>query len=314
MKRILIILWVLVLAFALSACAEDNKPVDATKVPELTTEPTNVPTEVPDLNPGDTPDLLEGGEDFSMLLENGAEYFLDFDGDDLADSVLFTDRAPVENEHELTVTITRGVDPDNPYEYITGCTWGCAWIIDSDPEDGKLEVLVTDDGASGDPRSAILRISDDGNEIKELMTGGVRLDGDDPASFAFSSDNGFDVICESFILGCNYLSARIRAAANGIVLMSEGYAYSEPREYTLKKDLPVKLQNDDGTDGEAYIVSAGNTITPVYADNFTNEATFVIVRLGDGKLANIEVVAGVENGYTINGVDQFEYADFPDED
>ena len=41
------------------------------------------------------------------------------------------------------------------------------------------------------------------------------------------------------------------------------------------------------------------------------EATFVVVRLGDGRLAKV-TIERAEYSYTINGIDQFEYADFPE--
>ena len=210
------------------------------------------------------------------------------------------------------MTITMGADPYNPYEDHTGeTTWGCAWIIDSDPDDGRLEVLVTNEGQSGDPESAIYRAISGGDEIEKLFTGGVRLNGEDPESFVFSSEEGFEVVSWSFVLGSNDLSARVRVGADGIELLSGVWTFARPHEYTLKLELPVTLLNEDGTEGESYTVPAGETITPVYTDD-DYAVTYAVVRLGDGRLAKIEIEME-QNLYYINGIHQMEYADFIDE-
>ena len=319
MKKAITVILAIFLILSLAACANEtvNSPEPTGSPSEAPTpEPTDAPTEAPTPTPesSPTPDedlILKGGRDFWVALENGVTYYCDIDGDGLVDSVLFSEEASNEYYRVYYVTITMGADPYNPYEYHTGeTTWGCAWIIDSDPDDGRLEVLVTNEGQSGDPESAIYRAISGGDEIEKLFTGGVRLNGEDPESFVFSSEEGFEVVSWSFVLGSNDLSARVRVGADGIELLSGVWTFARPHEYTLKLELPVTLLNEDGTEGESYTVPVGETISPVYTDD-DYEATFVVVRLGDGRLAKV-TIERAEYSYTINGVDQFEYADFPE--
>ena len=319
MKKAITVILAIFLILSLAACANEtmNSPEPTGSPSEAPTpEPTDAPTEAPTPTPesSPTPDddrILKGGRDFWVALENGVTYYCDIDGDGLVDSVLFSEEASNEYYRVYYVTITMGADPYNPYEYHTGeTTWGCAWIIDSDPDDGRLEVLVTNEGQSGDPESAIYRAISGGDEIEKLFTGGVRLNGEDPESFVFSSEEGFEVVSRSFVLGSNDLSARVRVGADGIELLSGVWTFARPHEYTLKLELPVTLLNEDGTEGESYTVPVGETISPVYTDD-DYEATFVVVRLGDGRLAKV-TIERAEYSYTINGVDQFEYADFPE--
>ena len=319
MKKAITVILAIFLILSLAACANEtvNSPEPTGSPSEAPTpEPTDAPTEEPTATPesSPTPDedlILKGGRDFWVALENGVTYYCDIDGDGLVDSVLFSEEASNEYYRVYYVTITMGADPYNPYEYHTGeTTWGCAWIIDSDPDDGRLEVLVTNEGQSGDRESAIYRAISGGDEIEELFTGGVRLNGEDPESFVFSSEEGFEVVSWSFVLGSNDLSARVRVGADGIELLSGVWTFARPHEYTLKLELPVTLLNEDGTEGESYTVPVGETISPVYTDD-DYEATFVVVRLGDGRLAKV-TIERAEYSYSINGVDQFEYADFPE--
>ena len=313
MKKAITVILAIFLILSLAACANEtvNSPEPTGSPSEAPTpEPTDAPTEAPTPTPesSPTPDddqILKGGRDFWIALENGVTYYCDIDGDGLVDSVLFT-----YSEYDPGVIITRGADPYNPYDYECGAYWGCAWIIDSDPDDGRLEVLVTNEGQSGDPESAIYRAISGGDEIEKLFTGGVRLNGEDPESFVFSSEEGFEVVSWSFVLGSNDLSARVRVGADGIELLSGVWTFARPHEYTLKLELPVTLLNEDGTEGESYTVPVGETISPVYTDD-DYEATFVVVRLGDGRLAKV-TIERAEYSYTINGIDQFEYADFPE--
>ena len=320
MKKAITVILAIFLILSLAACANEtmNSPEPTGSPSEAPTpEPTDAPTEAPTPTPesSPTPDaaqILKGGRDFWIALENGVTYYCDIDGDGLVDSVLFSEEASNEYYRVYYVTITMGADPYNPYEYHTGeTTWGCAWIIDSDPDDGRLEVLVTNEGQSGDPESAIYRAISGGDEIEKLFTGGVRLNGEDPESFVFSSEEGFEVVSWSFVLGSNDLSARVRVGADGIELLSGVWTFARPHEYTLKLELPVTLLNEDGTEGESYTVPVGETITPVYTDD-DYAVTYAVVRLGDGRLAKIEIEME-QNLYYINGIHQMEYADFIDE-
>ena len=320
MKKAITVILAIFLILSLAACANEtvNSPEPTGSPSEAPTpEPTDAPTEAPTPTPesSPTPDddrILKGGRDFWVALENGVTYYCDIDGDGLVDSVLFSEEASNEYYRVYYVTITMGADPYNPYEYHTGeTTWGCAWIIDSDPDDGRLEVLVTNEGQSGDPESAIYRAISGGDEIEKLFTGGVKLNGQDPESFVFSSEEGFEVVSRSFVLGSNDLSARVRVGADGIELLSGVWTFARPHEYTLKLELPVTLLNEDGTEGESYTVPVGETITPVYTDD-DYAVTYAVVRLGDGRLAKIEIEME-QNLYYINGIHQMEYADFIDE-
>ena len=319
MKKAITVILAIFLILSLAACANEtvNSPEPTGSPSEAPTpEPTDAPTEAPTPTPesSPTPDedlILKGGRDFWVALENGVTYYCDIDGDGLVDSVLFSEEASNEYYRVYYVTITMGADPYNPYEYHTGeTTWGCAWIIDSDPDDGRLEVLITHDGESScDSESDVLRAESSSDEIERIrIWGGVKLSGEDPASFVFSSEEGFEIYVGTNVFGDNCLYARVRVSENGVEYLNEEYPFSNPHEYTLKLELPVTLLNEDGTEGESYTVPVGETISPVYTDD-DYEATFVVVRLGDGRLAKV-TIERAEYSYTINGIDQFEYADF----
>ena len=321
MKKAITVILAIFLILSLAACANEtvNSPEPTGSPSEAPTpEPTDAPTEAPTPTPesSPTPDedlILKGGRDFWVALENGVTYYCDIDGDGLVDSVLFSEEASNEYYRVYYVTITMGADPYNPYEYHTGeTTWGCAWIIDSDPDDGRLEVLITHDGESScDSESDVLRAESGSDEIERIrIWGGVKLSGEDPASFVFSSEEGFEIYVGTNVFGDNCLYARVRVSENGVEYLNEEYPFSNPHEYTLKLELPVTILNEDGTEGESYTVPVGETISPVYTDD-DYEATFVVVRLGDGRLAKV-TIERAEYSYTINGVDQFEYADFPE--
>ena len=173
-------------------------------------------------------------------------------------------------------------------------------------------MLITHDGESScDSESDVLRAESSSDEIERIrIWGGVKLSGEDPASFVFSSEEGFEIYVGTNVFGDNCLYARVRVSENGVEYLNEEYPFSNPHEYTLKLELPVTLLNEDGTEGESYTVPVGETISPVYTDD-DYEATFVVVRLGDGRLAKV-TIERAEYSYTINGVDQFEYADFPE--
>lgn len=173
-------------------------------------------------------------------------------------------------------------------------------------------MLITHDGESScDSESDVLRAESGSDEIERIrIWGGVKLGGEDPASFVFSSEEGFEIYVGTNVFGDNCLYARVRVSENGVEYLNEEYPFSNPHEYTLKLELPVTLLNEDGTEGESYTVPVGETISPVYTDD-DYEATFVVVRLGDGRLAKV-TIERAEYSYTINGVDQFEYADFPE--
>ena len=330
MKKAITVILAIFLILSLAACANETvnspeptgspseaptpEPTDApteapTPTPTATIAVTEEPTATPESSPTPNDDqILKGGRDFWIALENGVTYYCDIDGDGLVDSVLFT-----YSEYDPGVIITRGADPYNPYDYECGAYWGCAWIIDSDPDDGRLEVLITHDGESScDSESDVLRAESGSDEIERIrIWGGVKLGGEDPASFVFSSEEGFEIYVGTNVFGDNCLYARVRVSENGVEYLNEEYPFSNPHEYTLKLELPVTLLNENGTEGESYTVPVGETITPVYTDD-DYAVTYAVVRLGDGRLAKIEIEME-QNLYYINGIHQMEYADFIDE-
>ena len=238
MKKAITVILAIFLILSLAACANEtvNSPEPTGSPSEAPTpEPTDAPTEAPTPTPesSPTPDddrILKGGRDFWVALENGVTYYCDIDGDGLVDSVLFSEEASNEYYRVYYVTITMGADPYNPYEYHTGeTTWGCAWIIDSDPDDGRLEVLITHDGESScDSESDVLRAESSSDEIERIrIWGGVKLSGEDPASFVFSSEEGFEIYVGTNVFGDNCLYARVRVSENGVEYL-QGYYFAKP--------------------------------------------------------------------------------------
>lgn len=290
-----------------------SKDAQHTILPAAGADPTAEPEETPVLTAEVTADPLvfeTGGKDFCCALKPGELKYFDIDKDGKGDAVLFeTNLNGDEGAYSLTVTLAG--KPETPFHYSTWGYDGRAWVVDSDPNDDRLEIICCDDGPSGDPSGVAIRLRDDGSEFSQFEIGGIR-NLNNAGEFDFSSENGFETIYETVLFGTNFPDARIRITSSGIKLLTKGYMYPAERSYVLKRDMKARILNDDGSDGEKYTIPVNTEITPVYSDDYDEDATYIVVRIPDGRLAKVSVESGEEGaGWYIDGVDQYSYADFP---
>lgn len=316
MKRILIVLLALLLALTFAACQKPQTPSDqASKITpeptaEATSEPAAEPTGEPTAEP--TAEPVTGHADYCMKLDPNEPFIVDIDFDGLDDTVLLVSQERNEyDECEYVISVTRGADPDSPKEYEVSRAYDCsAWVIDCDPEDSRLEVLVSYVQDSDDWTSAAMRVNDEGTEVTVFEDWCCAYITDEAP---FTSEGGFIMSRQTDIFGTTFVDTHGVITAEGFAVLAP-YVYNsaaapEVFERTLKRDLDVVIVNEDGAEGEAYTVPAGEKVTPVSTDL----ETFLDLLLPDGRTGRVkvELATGDDWGVYINGVNQDEYAEMP---
>lgn len=323
MKKALSVLLIAVMTLSLAACKAPVTP-DPTTAPATDAPATEVPaTEVPATDvptPTPMPDFKTGGADFCEALVSGVTAYYDLDGDGLADSVLYKEEdGPADKKY--TVTVTRGAKPDEPKTYEDYGYFAVAYVFDCDPGDKRLEVVFSCEQDSGDSSTAAMRVNDAGTDIDVFRTNaGLRFGGTGLIG-GFTSANGFDTITQTYLMGTHFLRAHMTVTANGFVPTIGIYEYLEvslEHPYELKLDMPAKLVDEVGDDGESITLPAGTKFIPVTAEPaFVPEggSARVVIRLEDGRMCSVEITrdAGT-NVLLINGLNMWDCADFPDED
>lgn len=265
-----------------------------------------------------------GGKDYASYLEPNSERFFDIDGDGLSDLIAVS-ISNSENDNRYTLTVTRGADPYSPYTlnvyYNHSIDHPHAWVIDSDPNDGRLEIIESDNGPSDDPSSTVIRVKSDGSGFEQFSTGGVKaIDFTDKNAprFPFSSENGFEVCIETFVLGGGQpVIGTVRIGENGLEVKDNRYYYSFDEGYQLKLPMQVFRMNADGSKGEAHTLAKGTVITPDWLDarsidDGNSTISFAAIK-ADGEYFIVEVEAISDRGILINGINQWSYADFGNE-
>ncbi|MCR5610321.1 MAG: hypothetical protein K6F68_00605 [Clostridiales bacterium] len=318
MKRLTAILVLAAMLLSLAACRTPVTP-DPTTAPVTDAPATEVPaTEAP--TPMPIPDFKTSGADFCEALVSGVTAYYDLDGDGLADSVLYKEEdGPADKKY--TVTVTRGAKPDEPKTYEDYGYSAIACVFDCDPDDKRLEVVFSCEKDSGDSSAAAMRVNDAGTDIDVFRTdAGLRFD-DTGLIGGFTSVNGFDTITRTYLMGTHFLRTRMTVTAEGFVPTIGIYEYLEvspEHPYELKLEMPAKLVDEVGDDGESITLPAGTKFIPVTAEPaFVPEggSARVVIRLEDGRMCSVEITrdAGT-NVLLINGLNMWDCADFPDED
>ena len=314
MKRFISIAIILTMLFALCACTASNKPAEQpagepTEAPanEPTGEPAEDPTEEPTEEPTGEPQLI-GIADFCQPLDVYGEnrFDIDFDGED----DLLSFKGEVLNEwddkaFELSVVTAAGVEKKLE---VSLCCDLYAWVVDCDPKDSRLEIIVTNIFESDDWTTYVLRLNDAGTEFV-VAEDWFEVSSD--IETAFTSEGGFPVIDRTDILGTRHVSAFMTMTEEGLKLVSDEYLYiGSELELELIKDLPLTALSEDGAFGQEYKAKAGTVIIP-YATDMTS---YVKVKLPDGRIGimNVEIVStDTEYAIYLNGVNQDEYAMMP---
>lgn len=323
MKKFLGIILAAVLLLSAAACTPTVNPAEPTEAPadteeavvteppaEATEEPGEEPTEAPTEEPAD----VTGMADYLKALENNEPFNVDLNFDGVEDTVLYAQSAIDEYEFYTRITIELGnSDVKDPFLYEVKYSYGVnAWVMDCDPTDSRLDVVVTYCQDSDDWTSAAFRVNGNGNGIDSFEDYcGIML----TENYNFSSEEGFPIITRTDILGTHDVDAYYTVTAEGFKLATPYYTYPMYEDGYMDLELIREMELDlVGEDmqptGEKVTVPAGKTITP-YA---TDLESWVCVKLEDGSVGRAEVspAAGEDEwGYYINGVLQDEYAQIP---
>ena len=335
MKRLLPIALILVFAMTLCGCININLPAlpgntseptnapSVTDAPEAPTDaPTDAPTEAPTDEPTEapTPEPVLGYKDHIIELKLEAENKLDIDLDGLEDT-LYVSTAPGPDYEELTnytVTFTRGSDaPGINYVYeFEYCDGMRIWVLDCDPSDSRLEIVMSYYWNGEYGASTYIRVSDDGKTV-ESESAYIWVSEDDIDSF--TSEGGFAAFVQTDIFGTHPLIGRVTVGKDGFEVVSDGYTYYyyDDPEYDisvkLKRSLTVIIVDEDGNELGSYTVAKNQKVTPYKTD----AESYLILILPDGRLGKVSVEVrswsdyGDDYGIFINGVDQDLYGDMP---
>ena len=312
MKKVLFFATALLMLLSLAACrapegfldeptepprpTEPIAPVQPTEPPAPTEPPTPTEPPVPTPEPHDLTDLVTGVVDYCQELELGNTYHFDLDGNGNCDLVYYgtyDDEASYWNGCSC-LRITLDTFPNDPYVFIV--SWDAesarVWAIDSDPEDGVVELLCSDSIDEG-LSSCILIPQGMSNGFRAVNAHGGFIDAEHP----FSSEEGFAVAFWTQLFGTNFLEGRMKFSwyedENDYVVRScEYYTYGEfmfEDSYELKLAITGNLVNEDGSVGEEITLGVGDKVLPYATDN----ESFIDLKTEDGRIVRFSVeIAG----------------------
>lgn len=301
MKRIITGIFVILLALSFAACCRPDSPVPAD-------EPTAAPTEAPAAEPTEVPEPQTGVLDFLTKVEPDTQVSIDIDYDGMEDRIAFRE----DEGGKAEVEISRGADIAHVFTYEVPYSYGVTmWIMDCDPTDSRLEVVITYVQDSDDSSSVAFRVNEEGTWLDTFESGmAVTI----PDGYLFEHEAGFPVSIRTEILGTCFVEGSCTVTADGFKLVSEGCLYpvteGYSRELELKRDMELEIVDETGSaTGESVTVPAGESITPYSTDL----ESWVCVKLGDGRIGRAAVAeaTGESRGWLINGIQQDEYADIP---
>ena len=249
--------------------------------------------------------------DLCALINVGATYSVDMDGDGLPDMVRVSADSMTDGIPNYLITVTRASKLDEPFTYIVEGYEPTAAIVDFDNTDGKAELIVMVDYCSNDYYTYAVRFKDDGSGF-EVFAKAMDFGFNDtfgygmPEGYVFRCEEGLSMSTRTEILGTSFVHGRFTVTENGFEIISSEYTYSEHASpLTLFRSLDVTLEN-----GKKLTLNANDEITPYSTDL----VSFVKVKLSDGRIASISVsFEDPESRFPVllNGVRQDEYAMIP---
>ncbi len=294
MKRVIPIVLALLFVVTSAGCININVPAKPTEEPTeapFTEEPTEAPTEEPAVTEAPTeepvvtePPELTGFADYCTPLDINKSIGLDLDFDGIEDTV-FIKKYDGDYDDNYDVNITLGKSPSKTHTYTVEDSYDLsAWVVDCDPSDKRLEVLFTFAQDSDDWTSVALRVNKNGSGIDEFhdyvqISGTIKKE--------FTSEKGFPILKMTDILGTHSIGGYNTVTQYMFEKTSDEYFYyGYPEIYVeLEKKFEVTILNDDGSLGETVTLKKGAKLYPCATDN----STYVIVELEDGRKARIEV-------------------------
>lgn len=308
MKKIVSLLIVFALILSFAACTEGGINPHAPGMTVNTEKPGGA-----DATPAPDPaDPAVGKADYCVELKPGETFKADLDFDGVDDDVSFIkleDDSEYDDFYRVTVKLN-GKDKEYSYETF-GCYYCSVWIVDCDPEDGRLEVIATYEYDSDDSTSFVICPSEDGSKlVSEEGYCSISISDASP----FTSEHGFQIYTRTDILGTFDVSGTAKAGPKGFYSTCEEYFYPISDEdywgkLDLERDLEVKLVNEDGSIGADYTIPAGSQIR-AYS---TDLSSFAKVMTEDGLIGwvSVEIRTGEDWGIYINGINQDAYAFIP---
>ena len=119
--------------------------------------------------------------------------------------------------------------------------------------------------------------------------------------YVYRAKDGLPFGIRTDILGTYFVASYFTVTKDGIEFLSDDFIYGYVWELTLVKELTVTLDN-----GKTVTVPVGAKVTPYSTDR----ATYVRVKLEDGRIGRVEVTFGNPDypfPVFLNGVQQDEY-------
>ena len=303
---------------AASAKAESeamSAEVDMTEVPALQAAATEAANgDVPDGTEETTeqPSAVTGIADYCVSLKPNEPVMVDIDFDGVEDRVLFKQEPASEwgDYYYYTIIVNLGGDEANEIKYGDECVRieGCAWIVDCDTTDSRLDILISSADPGGDWSSAACKLNDERtgfNTVTDWVC--IYISDDQP----FSTENGFCATRQSNVLGTRELRANMTVTKDGFAALTP-YYYENPNDayspYTLLRDMKVFIVGNNGVTDEEFIIKAGETIAPFCTDL----NSYVDVSFADGRTGRVALEChnyDDDYGIYLNGVNQDEYAE-----
>lgn len=279
--------------------------------PAPTPEPTPTPTPTPEPTPTPfpNPDLT-----YELMLQNGKTVQIDLDMDGLADSVTYKQRYDAAAEESFfKIEIVLGSNPGNKFQHEVCSSGGFGMIIDCDPEDDRLEVIMSTTAYEYDGSSTVeaYRVTDGGGTIKHSHMSGYL----EKQSGHYIKEGKLKIGTDTDIFGTNVVYAKYVVNSSGIKCTSSMYTYAgggnimpgvSPRVIVA---MPAYHVTSGGGIGDLFYVPVGTYLEPVKSDL----RTLVYIKLDTGEYAYVKITVNYGDwppAY-INGYSQDYYMDIP---
>ena len=287
---------ILVMGVLFTGCQPENDPPasgDPTEAPSDTApaseKPTEEPTEEPTVAPTEIPSTevitsepVQTGEYRADRIQAGQTLVCDLDFNGVDDKVsLYTD-PDISNDFRYSIRLAITLNGETYSYFIVSEAYELdAAVIDCDPTDNRLEVVVSYTCESEDYSTDAFRVNADGT-IEKFFSGARTLRGDLETWFVEGKLKGF-IWTQIFCV--QSLFAEYTITENGFEQVSETLTYSDDRNYiNVINDMPISIINADGTTTDATL-EAGQTIRAIETDG----KTYVRIVTSDGDEAFVYI-------------------------
>lgn len=289
--------------------APSEKPTDEpTTEPtaEPTAAPTEEPTEAPTVEPSAAPTVAPMSIDTLPVEVPGNRLInIDIDFDGIMDMIVFEEEKLEYYESNYKLTVARGATGAEPFVYEVSYGKAAGLIImDCDENDSRIDILLSWDQCSDDPASLICRVNEDGSGM---------FTQESSCYFSIYDTNlkpgEFEISVHANVLNADFLGAVATVDASGLKLVDDFKFSTYEDSYwlehqSLKREMTVRIVNDDGSLGEEVTVPIGEHIVPVSTDL----ESYVKLRIPDGRIGQVEFSFNYEAPYIrLNDISQDDY-------